>query len=130
MAEGSAAPAGAGPSPSPGAAAAAAPVAPISLQDALVLLGDPKHLQREKGLKALSAQLQAAPADADQAAAVEAAVVVLLAGDTWERKLGGLMGGKAYVSLSDAALSQPFTERLRLAAMGLLEDGEVRGGGD
>lgn len=33
-------------------------------------------------------------ADADQAAAVEAAVVVLLAGDTWERKLGGLMGGK------------------------------------
>lgn len=37
---------------------------------------------------------------------------------------------QAYVSLSDAALSQPFTERLRLAAMGLLEDGEVRGGGD
>lgn len=63
MAEGSAAPAGAGPSPSPGAAAAAAPVAPISLQDALVLLGDPKHLQREKGLKALSAQLQAAPGE-------------------------------------------------------------------
>ncbi|KAG2428503.1 hypothetical protein HXX76_011620 [Chlamydomonas incerta] len=126
MAEGSAAPAGAGPGPGPGPAAAAPVAPPISLDDALALLGDAKHLQREKGLKALSAQLQAVPADAEQAAVVKAAVLELLAGDTWERKLGGLMGGKAYVSLADPALSEPFTERLRLAAMALLEDGEVR----
>ncbi|KAG2450944.1 hypothetical protein HYH02_004216 [Chlamydomonas schloesseri] len=136
MAEGSPPGTGAGPSPGDATAGAAAPAlaapapapAPgLSLPAALALLGDSKHLQREKGLKALSALLQAEPADAAQAAAVEAAVMELLAADSWERKLGGLMGGKAYVCLADYRdLSQPFLEPLRGAAMGLLEDGEVR----
>ncbi|KAG2487842.1 hypothetical protein HYH03_013559 [Edaphochlamys debaryana] len=100
--------------------------APTSLAETLVLLGDPKHLQREKGLKALSALLETGNAgpDATDHAAVEAGIEDLLAGAVWERKLGGLMGAKAYVVL--AAPGAAFTERLRLAAMALLEDGEVR----
>ncbi|KXZ53009.1 hypothetical protein GPECTOR_8g378 [Gonium pectorale] len=96
---------------------------PPPLEEVFALLGDPKHLQREKGLKAVTAALHAAGAGAELPA-VEAGVASLLSEATWERKLGGLMGAKAYVQLggpSPAAL-----ERLRLAALALLEDGEVR----
>ncbi|GIL88525.1 hypothetical protein Vretifemale_16489 [Volvox reticuliferus] len=48
----------------------------------------------------------------------------LLGQQSWEKKLGGLMAAKAYVDLAQP--DEPLLERLRLAAMGLLEDGEVR----
>ncbi|GFR51160.1 hypothetical protein Agub_g13516, partial [Astrephomene gubernaculifera] len=93
-----------------------------SLDSIFELLGDPKHLQREKGLRALVAFLQGLSGTED--AAVESGISELLSQEPWEKKLGGLMGAKAYVSTCQP--QESYLERLRLAAMGLLEDGEVR----
>ncbi|GLI70399.1 hypothetical protein VaNZ11_015182 [Volvox africanus] len=93
------------------------------LAEVIGLLGDPKHLQREKGLHGLTEILKSG-LGAEEQISVEAGIKGLLAQQPWEKKLGGLMGAMAYVDLA-----QPgglLLEQLRQAAMGLLEDGEVR----
>ncbi|GIL88514.1 hypothetical protein Vretifemale_16485, partial [Volvox reticuliferus] len=93
------------------------------LAEVMGLLGDPKHLQREKGLHGLTDLLKGG-LGAEEQIAVEAGIMELLGQQSWEKKLGGLMAAKAYVDLAQP--DEPLLERLRLAAMGLLEDGEVR----
>ncbi|EFJ51820.1 hypothetical protein VOLCADRAFT_120428 [Volvox carteri f. nagariensis] len=90
------------------------------LAEVLELLGNQKHLQREKGLYNLSVFLKGEGA---KQSAVETGLLGLLAQQAWEKKLGGLMGAKVYVDMTQA--DEPFLEQLRLAAMELLEDSEA-----
>lgn len=89
-------------------------------------LGDCKHLTREKGLRMLTSVMQKGAAEA---ACVLLGVSELLAGASWEKRLGGLMAAKAYVEPGQAGEQHPRQEALQQlqdCALGLLEDGEVR----
>ncbi|PNH01665.1 hypothetical protein TSOC_012431 [Tetrabaena socialis] len=96
-----------------------------SLSGAFELLADRRALQRSKGEKALGAVLLQGVGIGSSRTDVESGVFQLLEQHEWEKKLGGLMAAKAYVS--HAQPDECYMERLRLAALALLEDQEVAG---